>query len=180
MAIYVLVRRWLACVLLCVLISAVFPVLVRAGEPSSWMEAQDLPELVSQLDDWLDRQSGYPRRTKPPAIRSIDLDDALALSGAMSSSGALRPRGFYDPGTKEIMLVRPWSPRNAHDVSVLLHELVHHRQAANEHWYCPGAQELPAYKLQRQWLAELGLKLQANWIAIFLESGCSKSDIHPD
>ena len=53
-------------------------------------------------------------------------------------------------------------------------------QAVAGHWYCPGAQELSAYRTQQAWLAELGLELDVNWIAVVLESGCTPRDFHPD
>ena len=93
--------------------------------------------------------------------------------------GLGRARGLYDPGTGTIALVRPWSPREAGDVSVLLHELVHHRQAALHH-YCPAAEEPLAYRLQEAWLAERGLPLDWPRLAIALAAGCTPHDIHPE
>ena len=89
-------------------------------------------------------------------------------------------RGFYDIELEVIYIVKPWSPQNPKDVSVVLHELVHHRQQTAQHWYCPGAQELPAYRLQEKWLAERGLTVPINWVAVVLEAGCSRRDMHPD
>ena len=89
-------------------------------------------------------------------------------------------RGFYDIELGVIYIVKPWSPNNPQDVSVVLHELVHHRQQTAQHWYCPGAQELPAYRLQEKWLAERGLAVPINWVAVVLEAGCSRRDVHPD
>ena len=130
-----------------------------------------MPALVGHLEDWLDEQSGYPRRTDVPTIKWIDAGSARALSGVLSSAHDTTPRGFYDANARTIWLINPWSPRHPFDVSVLLHELAYHRQAADGHWYCPGAQELPAYRLQKTWLAALGLELDVNWIAIALEFG---------
>lgn len=70
--------------------------------------------------------------------------------------------------------------RDARDVSVLLHELTHHRQATARHWYCPGQQELPAYRLQAAWLAEQDETIAINWIDATLAAGCTPSDFHPD
>lgn len=91
-----------------------------------------------------------------------------------------RTRGLYDPDAATIRLVRPWDPRDPFDVSTLPHELVHHRQQGARHWYCPGAQELPAYRLQEAWLADLGLEPDIDWIAVVLEAGCTPRDIHPE
>lgn len=95
------------------------------------------------------------------------------------ASSAVVCRGLYDPDRSEILLVRPWGLRNAEDVGVLLHELVHHRQALH-HWYCPAAQELPAYRLQEAWLSEQGLSADVNWMAVVLDAGCTPRDKHQD
>lgn len=140
--------------------------------------ANPAPELIEDLETWLDRHSPWPRRNPAPTIR---------LHHAPQGAGDVRanfwggvPRGTYNPETFEITLFAPWSADDPHDVSVLLHELAHHRQQTARHWYCPGAQERPAYELQARWLAERGLTARINWIAATLESGCSPRDIHPD
>ncbi len=144
----------------------------------AWRSAPDLPALAGLLEEWLDRESGYPRRAAPPRIRVIDPAAAAALAGAATRSGGAT-RGLYDPDSGTIYLVRPWSLRREQDVAVLLHELVHHRQTGARHWYCPGAQEPEAYALQQQWLGERGLEARINRIAVVLAAGCSRRDIHP-
>jgi len=39
---------------------------------------------------------------------------------------------------------------------------------------------LPAYRLQEAWLAERGTEAEVNWVAVVLDSGCTRRDIHPD
>jgi hypothetical protein len=143
-------------------------------------EPQTLPELVAQLESWLDIHAAQPMRSERPTIRFIDVDLAVQLAGKHSLALEVAPRGLYDAETQTISLVLPWSVENPHDVSVLLHELVHHRQATAGHWYCPGAMELPAYRLQQAWLNELNLEASINWVAVVLESGCAPRDIHPN
>ncbi len=135
--------------------------------------------LVAILDDWLDDHSAWPRRAAPPVIRLVSQTEARARQGETASFQRGQLHGLYDPDKSEILLVRPWNLNNVEDVSVLLHEMVHHRQAPH-HWYCPAAQELPAYRLQEAWLAEHGMQAKVNWIAIVLDAGCTRRDIHPD
>lgn len=148
--------------------------------PLAWREAENLPDLVSRLDDWLDAHTDLPRRDAAPVIRRVSAAEAASLDGSRDRNHGGRTRGLYDPETGVIHLVRPWSARDPYDVSVLLHELVHHRQALSGHWYCPGAQELPAYRLQRDWLGGMGLEPDVNWIAVVMEASCAPTDIHPD
>ncbi len=177
-------RSWFA-VALATALAALCPVLPRAEDavriamPSEWRQAGDIHALISSLDDWLDVQADWPRREAPPRIRFVGQEQAAARQVATASFQRGRMRGLYDPDRSEILLVRPWHPRDAGDVSVLLHELVHHRQAPH-HWYCPAAQELLAYRLQEAWLAERGLSADVNWIAVVLDAGCTRRDIHPD
>lgn len=152
----------------------------QAAEPMpDWQRANSLPDLIDTLDHWLDAESPYPPRATAPRIRMISPQRALAMSTGKGRLGSTR-RGLYDPDSQTIFLVRPWSIRNPQDVSVLLHELAHHRQATARHWYCPGQQELPAYRLQEAWLAERGESIEINWIAASLAAGCTPNDFHPD
>ncbi len=151
-----------------------------AGDLLAWREARSLPELVGHLETWLDAETGLPRRGQAPAIRLASAAQVARLAPMRAAAEASHTRGLYDPDSATIWLVRPWDARDPFDVSVLLHELVHHRQAGHGHWYCPGAQELPAYRLQQAWLNRLGLEPDVNWVAVVLESGCTRRDIHPE
>jgi hypothetical protein len=146
----------------------------------AWREARAIGDLAKHLETWLDRNTDLPRRDTPPEVRLVTPALAASLAPGKLWAGQGRLRGLYDPETETIWLVQPWDIRNPFDVSTLLHELVHHRQAGHGHWYCPGAQELPAYRLQQAWLNELGLEPKVNWIAVILEAGCTPRDIHPD
>ncbi|MEM6677597.1 MAG: DUF6647 family protein [Pseudomonadota bacterium] len=158
--------------------------LVLATGPALAGDAIDPPQktilsVVRGLEHWLDRASPYPARREIPAIVFIDAEDARAMR---ASSGRLngRLRGLYAETSATIYLVRPWDAYDPHDASVLLHELVHHRQATARHWYCDNAKEWDAYKLQERWLADLGLDAGLYWPAILLQSSCTPRDIHPD
>lgn len=135
--------------------------------------------IVQGLEQWLDHASPYPARMEIPGIVFVDSDEAHTMRARSGRLGG-RLRGIYAATTATIYLVRPWSPRDPRDVSVLLHELVHHRQVTARHWYCDTAQEWDAYKLQERWLAEQGLDAGFYWPAILLEASCTPRDIHPD
>jgi hypothetical protein len=171
--------------LLAALCLAVFPQAAPAGaaltlDPApAWRHAETLFDLVAVLDAWLDAHSGYAARATAPRVVIVDRQAAALRPGTAARMGQAT-RGLYDPDSATIILVAPWSPDDARDVSVLLHELVHHRQHTARHWYCPGQQEPDAYRLQAAWLAERGLTIPVNRIAVVLEAGCTRRDIHPD
>ena len=161
-------------------LSALIPARGHAESILAWRDLQTTAALVDHLEGWLDSETDLPRRDDPPVICLIGQSQAANLSARRASQHGGRARGFYDADTRTIYLVRPWDARNPYDVSVLLHELIHHRQAEAGHWYCPGAQELPAYRLQDTWLGQMHLQANVNWIAVVLEAGCTRRDIHPD
>lgn len=174
------VSLWLAGALLCANFWPVFAAQTDgrqvAGIDGNWSGRMSV--LVARLDDWLDRESHYPPRARPASIRFINAADVERIGGQPSLSG-LTTRAIYDASNATIFLVRPWSSDNVQDVSFLLHELAHHRQQSARHWYCQGAQELPAYRLQEKWLAERGSSVRISWLAALLQSGCSRRDFHP-
>ncbi|MBY6125030.1 DUF6647 family protein [Roseovarius atlanticus] len=151
-----------------------------ASDLLAWREARALPELVAHMEVWLDEHTDLPRRSDAPEIRLTSEATVARLAPMRAASESSHTRGLYDPDSETIWLVRPWNAKDPYDVSVLLHELVHHRQAPHGHWYCPGAQELPAYRVQESWLNALGLEPDVNWVAVVLESGCTPRDIHPE
>ncbi|MWD29190.1 hypothetical protein E0K89_017050 [Aquicoccus sp. SCR17] len=148
------------------------------AEPGDWSSAPDMAGLRETLDDWLDRNSAYPRRDADVRIMQVSRARALALA-APAARDPEGLRGLYQPEERTIYLIRPWSPREAQDVSVLLHELTHHRQQTARHWVCAGQQELPAYRLQEKWLAEQGETGSFNLIAAVIAEGCHPRDFHP-
>lgn len=144
----------------------------------AWRDAGSVAELAAILDDWIDANSDYPRNPAPLTFEIAD-PVTVALRPETASSYSTRTRGLYDHENGTIYLIEPWSRTRALDASVLLHELVHHRQVAR-HWYCPAAQEPDAYALQQAWLAERGLEADVNHVAVIIKAGCTPRDIHPD
>ncbi|NNE81068.1 MAG: hypothetical protein HKN18_12440 [Silicimonas sp.] len=151
---------------------------LRLDPEPEWRHAKSLTELAEVLDTWLDENSGFQRPDKRATIKTISPSVAASIRG-ISGSIHGRTRGLFAPDASTIYLILPWDAKDAHDASILLHELVHSRQVSR-FYYCPGAQEEAAYRLQDDWLRQRGLQAHVNWIAVVLESGCTRRDIHPD
>ena len=67
---------------------------------------------------------------------------------------------FYDDKTRTIFLPKGWTGRTPAELSVLVHEMVHHVQnVAGLTYACPEEREKIAYAAQRQWLALFGRDL---------------------
>lgn len=150
----------------------------RLDPEPEWRNTESISELVAVFDTWLDQNTDLQRPDANPEIRFISASFAAMLQGSSASSIG-RTRGLFDPDSLTIYLILPWDQKNPHDASVLLHELVHARQVGR-YYYCPGAQEEAAYRLQDIWLRERGLQAKVNWIAVVLDSGCNRRDFHPD
>lgn len=183
------IGRWLAAILLCLSTATGAAADLSADRALVYVHAPPptpapapapaiLGSLVDRLDTWLDLHVEFPRRDPPPGIRWISPQAAAKISGA-PHRGYGPTRALYDPEAAMVYLVEPWSAADPQDVSVLLHELVHHRQVGRP-YACRGAQELPAYRAQAAWLTERGLELDVNWIAIILDAGCRPHDVHPE
>lgn len=149
-----------------------------AHEAATWKSAENLAELVIVLEDWLDKNSMFAGRKSIPPIRMIEADDALEIAPQAARTGS-RVRGLYDPELDTIYLVRPWSKGDVHDVSTLLHELSHRRQAGSTDWTCAGQEELSAYRAQQTWLEGQGATGRIDWFAVHLAANCLRSDMHP-
>jgi hypothetical protein len=170
--------RWLATLSLC-LMAPLAPAHADDLHPVAMTrDAVVSPGMIDMLEGWLDANVAWPRRDTPPRIELVMPREAN-LIGGLPGRGHGDTQGLYDPESETIYLVQPWSAGDPEDVAVLLHELVHHRQAPH-HFYCPAAQEEGAYRTQEAWLADLGLEADVNWVAVILEAGCTPRDIHPD
>ncbi len=149
------------------------------GPDSITFPSPSIAALVNELEEWLDRESRYKRRSIPMTVRFAGTE-TMKSAASMPGVQGFALRGYYHPPTATIYLLGSWSPDNPYDVSVLLHELVHHRQQSLTHWECPGAQERPAYRLQERWLAERGLEAPFNWFVVRILSRCRTGPFEED
>lgn len=152
--------------------------IVRFDPEPAWRSTESITELQEVFDTWLDQNTNFQRPETSLTIEIISASFAASIQGS-SASRFGRTRGLFDPKSSTIYLIRPWDRKNPHDASVLLHELVHARKVSR-HYFCPGAQEEAAYRLQDDWLRERGMQAKVNWIAVVLEAGCGRRDFHPD
>ena len=70
----------------------------------------------------------------------------------------------YDDLTKTIFLPDTWKGETAAELSVLIHEMVHHLQnSAGKKYNCAGAREELAYAAQDKWLNLFGRNLSTDF-----------------
>lgn len=94
-------------------------------------------------------------RSQAARKASLGQQQEPAAPGAVSDV-----ESFYDDATQTIHLSRDWSEDSAADLSVLVHEMVHHLQTEAKLAYpCPEAREKLAYDAQDRWLKQFGRNL---------------------
>lgn len=85
---------------------------------------------------------------------------------------------IYDVSTRTIHLPPDWTGATPAELSILVHEMVHHMQAAaGLRFACPAARERQAYAAQERWLdlfdQTLEETFQTNRLFVKLATTCS-------
>jgi hypothetical protein len=85
-------------------------------------------------------------------------------AASASQTGRREAVAVYDDQTDTIFLPDSWKGDTPADLSVLIHEIVHHLQARGHIRYeCAGAREAPAYAAQEKWLGLFGRSLESDF-----------------
>jgi hypothetical protein len=86
---------------------------------------------------------------RDPATQAVGLRDVVAV---------------YRDDSRTIYLNECWTGATPAEVSVLVHEMVHHIQnMARLKYDCPAAREKPAYLAQNEWLGRHGSDLESEF-----------------
>lgn len=143
--------------------------------------------LLAAIVLWLSANFGFAASVEYPRVEFAHPNKILALRyrGVTNSQGQLGvstgSRGdivsIYDDDEQTIYLPEGWSGRSAAELSILVHEVVHHLQN-REHlkFECPAEREKIAYQAQERWLALFGLDLFQEFgldkMSIFVKTKC--------
>jgi hypothetical protein len=136
-----------------------------------------MKELLTALILWLSVGFDLPATSEHPTIRFETPDTMMSIRYDGGKAGFANVVALYDGGSETIYLSEGWDRGDPVDVSVLVHELVHHlQQQAGLNYPCPQAREALAYEAQAQWLAMFGTTLeeefQTNPLALKLRTSC--------
>jgi hypothetical protein len=113
---------------------------------------QDQPQIRFAPVDMIAAFKSNKRRS------STSPDQSIAVPSSVSMPSKLMT--WYDPASRTIYLPEGWTGETPAEVSVLVHELVHHMQnVAGLTYDCAEAREKPAYRAQAQWLELFGQNL---------------------
>jgi hypothetical protein len=136
------------------------------------------PELIAAIGSWLASQFDLPLVGQQPRFAFVPSSRMVALrreTGALDEATrnslvfhapAPLPSivAMYDNRSGIIYLPEGWSGETPAELSMLVHEIVHHMQNHSAQKYaCPEEREKAAFAAQELWLALFGTHLMAEF-----------------
>lgn len=133
--------------------------------------------LLTVIVTWLSVSFGLPATDEHPRVEFVSASkmadvrysrlaaarpDRVATEAGRSAPAEVGRdvHGMYDDQARTIYLPAGWTTASVADISVLVHEMVHHLQNAGGLKYeCAGAREKLAYQAQARWLELFGKNL---------------------
>lgn len=164
--------------------------LLRGNEPAVQLETFPVrprsdglePALLDDIAAWLASEFALPAIDDRPVIAFASARRMIGLrvQGTPLVSVDVRAGeivALYDDATRTIYLPQGWTGATAAEISILVHEMVHHLQnAAGERLECAEAREKMAYEAQARWLASFGTDLAAEFgidpMTLFVRTNC--------
>jgi hypothetical protein len=129
-------------------------------------------DLLNAIATWLSTEFELPTiRNLPkieilPAARINAMHYGRLLPGSVTTESTLPSRSHgdivavYSDAARTIYLPEGWTGKTAAELSVLVHEMVHHLQnVAGLKYNCPQEREALAYRAQERWLGLFGRSL---------------------
>lgn len=118
--------------------------------------------LLTAIVTWLSVNFGLPAIYDHPRIMLMQPTQITKLRyGVDHLADGRSVVAVYDNKATAIMLPDNWMGRTPAELSILVHEMVHHLQNKGGLKYpCPAAREAPAYAAQAKWLGEFGTNLK--------------------
>ena len=143
--------------------------------------ARGLPiaDLTAAVAAWVADELGAPAPAALPRIEFADAERMRRLRYGAEGGAAptLSVVALYDDAAGTIFLPQGWTGSTPAEMSILVHEMVHHLQNTSGRVFdCPGAREAEAFDLQERWLALAGQTLteafEMNRLALFVLTRC--------
>ena len=133
--------------------------------------------LLTAMVLWISANFDFPANYEHPNIKLVPASEITFLryraftaaqqrellsrqSASAAQTGRREAVAVYDDQTSTIFLPDTWKGDTPADLSILVHEMVHHLQSSGHIRYeCGGAREAPAYAAQEKWLSLFGRNL---------------------
>ena len=142
--------------------SAAAALWLAAAGPAAAVEPHDPPSLIGAIELWLAANFGLAPAAGPPALVTVPARRLVEIRyGPASPVPAGDVMAVYDDASRTIYLAEGWTGRTPAQLSVLVHEMVHHLQSsAGLPFACPAERERLAYRAQDEWLRLFGMDLE--------------------
>jgi hypothetical protein len=131
-----------------------------------------MEQLLTTIVTWLSLNFGMPAILEHPRVELVPPERMHAVRGVPQEVEAV-----YDDASRTIFLDERWEGATPAQLSVLVHEMVHHLQnVGGRKFACPQAREAEAYAAQEQWLREYRRSLEQDFeldrITLLLRTRC--------
>lgn len=121
--------------------------------------------LLNLIVTWLSTNFDLPANYDHPIVEVVPAERIATLR--FGSAGLRGPRdvvAVYHDKRRTIYLSEGWTGKSPAELSVVVHEMVHHLQNLGEQFFfCPEAREKPAYEAQELWLRMFGKSLASEF-----------------
>jgi hypothetical protein len=155
-------------------------IIIQRGVMEGPMEA-----LLTAITLWLSTNFILPATFDHPRIEFVSSKEMTALFyagiGRQEQAGMVSDPSdvvsLYSNESKTIYLLHGWNGKTPAELSILVHEMVHHLQNAGQlNFACPQEREEVAYNAQDRWLGQFGTDLmrefQMDPFTILMKSKC--------
>ena len=151
--------------------------------------------LLTAIVIWISANYGLPASLNHPRIERVASVEMAGLrykgllSALQRKASAIQAQessfekrrdvvALYNDQTRTIYLSDKWAGTTPAELSVLVHEMVHHLQnEAGTAYECPAERERLAYEAQDNWLHLFGRNLEAefeiNGLALLVSTSCA-------
>jgi hypothetical protein len=119
---------------------------LAAAAPAGAAETQVRPSLIDTIELWLVANFDLEPVASPPDIVTVAASRLVEIRyGSASAASPGDVMGAYDEASRTIYLTEGWDGHTPDQLSVLVHEMVHHLQAsADMRFACPAEREVLA------------------------------------
>jgi hypothetical protein len=124
---------------------------------------QVAPSVLDMMELWLVANFGLAPAGDLPGLVNVAAERLVEIRyGPSTSVSPGDVVAAYDEGNRTILLSEGWTGRSPAELSVLVHEMVHHLQASGKmRFACPAEREALAYRAQDEWLKMFGTDLES-------------------
>jgi hypothetical protein len=131
--------------------------------------------LMSTVVSWLSTNFDLPENHDYPSIDLVSPTTMAAIryrwpqvspsdNSSLPLSGVSELAAVYNDANRTIYLSEGWTGATFSDLSILVHEMVHHLQNVGQLKYsCPQAREGVAFAAQERWLSLSGRTLESEF-----------------